>query len=133
MSLIFDERSVAQILDDAIVANPQIKQKTIAEAAGFEKPNVIYMFKKGLSKIPLDKAGRVAKAVGLDPREFWFKCLLEYTPDVYKEFESVNKQPTMTATEIAFIKAARINKIDLMEVLDTASEARRKNGTWLTG
>ena len=50
MSLIFDDRNVAQILDDAIIANPQIKQKDIAEAAGFEKPNVIYMFKKAYPK-----------------------------------------------------------------------------------
>lgn len=122
MSLIFDDRNVAQILDDAIIANPQIKQKDIAEAAGFEKPNVIYMFKKGLSKVPLDKAARVAKAVGLDAREFWFKCFKEYQPDVYAEFELANKQPTLTATEIRFIKAARLGKIDLMEVLKQHAE-----------
>lgn len=131
MSLIFDERTVAQILDDAIVANPQIKQKTIAEAAGFEKPNVIYMFKRGLSKIPLDKAGRVASAVGLDPREFWYKCLKEYLPEVFKEFESINKQPVLTSTEISFIKAARINKLDLMNMLEKESETRREQGTWI--
>lgn len=122
MSLIFDDRNVAQILDDAIIANPQIKQKDIAEAAGFEKPNVIYMFKKGLSKVPLDKAGRVAKALNIDPREFWFKCLKEYQPDVYNEFELVNKQPTLTATEIRFIKASRLSKIDLMEILKQNAE-----------
>lgn len=123
MSLIFDERNVAKILDDALIANPQIKQKDVAETAGFEKPNVIYMFKKGLSKVPLDKAARVGKALGLDPREFWFKCLKEYQPDVYTEFEMANKQPTLTATEIRFIKAARISNLDLMEVLrDIADE-----------
>lgn len=128
MSLIFDERNVAKILDDAIIANPQIKQKDIAEAAGFEKPNVIYMFKRGLSKVPLDKAGRVAKAVGLEPREFWFKCLHEYMPDVYKEFEMINKQPTLTALEIRFIKAARIGNIDLMEVLKNVSDSKIEEG-----
>lgn len=122
MNLIFDERTVAQILDDAIVANPHIKQKTIAEAAGFEKPNVIYMFKKGLSKVPLDKAGRVAKALNLDPREFWFKCLKEYQPDVYAEFEEINNQPVLTATELRFIKAARMSNIDLMELMRQHSE-----------
>lgn len=127
MSLIFDERTVAQMLDDAIVANPQTKQKDIAEAAGFEKPNVIYMFKKGLSKIPLDKAGRVAKAVGLDPYEFWFKCLMEYAPEIYKEFEMINKQPTLTATEISFIKASRANKIDLMAILKRESNERQQD------
>lgn len=124
MSLIFDERNVASILDDAIIANPQIKQKDIAAAAGFEKPNVIYMFKRGLSKVPLDKAGRVAKALDLNPREFWFKCLKEYLPDVYAEFESVNKQPVLTDDEIKLIKAVRLGYVDLNAVLSNALETK---------
>lgn len=117
MSLIFDDRNVATILDDAIIANPQITQKEIAEHAGFEKPNVIYMFKTGKTKIPLDKAGRVAEKLGLDAREFWFKCLLEYQPNVYAELERVNKQPVLSSAEIKFIKAARKAKLNLMDVL----------------
>ena len=130
MTLINDDRTVATILNDALEANPQIKQTQVAAAAGLPKPNVIYMFKTGKSKIPLDKAGRIGAAVNLNPREFWFKCLKEYLPDVYTEFEWINKQPTLTATEIAFIKAARINKVDLMAVLERESELRRRQGTW---
>lgn len=133
MTLINDERTVAEILNDALEANPQIKQTQVAEAVNLPRPNVIYMFKTGKSKIPLDKAGRIASAVGLNAREFWFKCLKEYQPEVYAELERVNKQPTLTATEISFIKASRTNKVDLMAVLERESELRRQQGTWQAG
>ena len=122
MSLIFDDRNVAKILDDAIVANPQVTQKEVAEHAGFEKPNVIYMFKTNKTKVPLDKAGKVAEKLGLDPREFWFKCLHEYQPQVYAELERVNKQPTLSSVEIKFIKAARKAKLNLMDLLKDANQ-----------
>lgn len=120
-SLINDDRTVAEILNDALEANPQIKQTTVAAAAGLSKPNNIYMFKTGKTKIPLDKAGKVAEAVHLDPREFWFKCLKEYLPGAFEEFEHYCKQPVFSASEIKFIRAARAKNIDLMEVLEQYS------------
>ena len=117
-NLITDERTVAEILNDALEANPQIKQISVAEAAGLPKPNVIYMFKTGKTTVPLDKAGKVAEAVLLDPREFWFKCLKEYMPGAFSEFERYCKQPALNSNEVKFIKAARSRGIDLMKLLD---------------
>lgn len=117
-SLINDSRTVAETLSDALEANPQIMQKTIAEAAGLGRPNNIYNFKHGKSKIPLDKAGKVAEAVHLDPREFWLKCLKEYMPAAYAEFERYCKQPILSASEIKFIRAARSKDLNLMSILE---------------
>lgn len=117
-NLINDSRSVADIVNDALEANPQIKQSVVAEVSGFAKPNMIYMIKTGKTKVPLDKAGKLAEAIRLDPREFWFKCLKEYLPGAFEEFENHCKQPVISATELRFIRAARHHKLDLMKLLN---------------
>lgn len=117
-NLINDSRSVADIVNDALEANPQIKQSVVAEVSGFAKPNMIYMIKTGKTKVPLDKAGKLAEAIRLNPREFWFKCLKEYLPGAFDEFSNYCKQPTISAMELRFIRAARHHNLDLMKLLD---------------
>jgi plasmid maintenance system antidote protein VapI len=117
MSLIFDERNVATILNDAIEAERNVTQRQIAEHAGLERPNVIYMFKTGLTKIPLDKAGKVVELLGLDQNEFWFKCFREYMPGAFAEYERVTKQPILTDDEIRAVKAARLEKKNLLDIV----------------
>ncbi|NHC03464.1 helix-turn-helix transcriptional regulator [Acinetobacter sp. 187] len=117
MSLLFDKRNVAEILNDAINFNSDLTQKELAEYVGFPKPNMIYMLKMGLSKVPLDKAGLLAEKLGLDAQEFWFKCLKEYQPLVYAEFERVNKQPCLSQEEIKFIHHSRNLSLDLKPLL----------------
>ena len=116
MNLIHDERTVAEIVNDAIETG-NLRQNIVAEEAGFPKPNLIYMFKTGKTKVPLDKAGKLAKALKLDPYEFWFKCWKEYSPETLKEFELVNKQPTLTSEEIAFILKVRSENLSLKDFL----------------
>lgn len=110
LSLINDERPIAKVLDDAINANSKVTQKEIAEYAGLPKPNIIYMFKTGLTKVPLDKAGKIAYKLGLNEREFWFKCFKEYMPGAYSEYERVLGHPVLTADEIELIKKLRATK-----------------------
>lgn len=117
MSLINDDRCVADIINETLIENPQIKQIDVAEAAGYLKPNNVYMIKTGKTKVPLSKAGRIAEALGLDPSDFWFKCLREYSPEIYEEFERINKGVVLTTAEIKFIKAARIKKLNLNDIL----------------
>lgn len=117
MSLLFDKRNVAEILNDAINFNSDLTQKELAEYVGFPKPNVISMLKQGLTKVPLDKAGLIAERLGLDVQEFWFKCLKEYQPLVYAEFERINKQPCLSSEEIKFIYHSRNLSLDLNSLL----------------
>ncbi|WP_151710782.1 hypothetical protein [Acinetobacter brisouii] len=109
---------VAEILDHAITtAGKNVTQRGIAEHAGFKNPNVIYMFKNGLTKIPLDKAGRVAEAVSIDPQDFWFTCFKEYLPEAFAEYERVVKQPVLNADEIYLIKLLRQNQVDIKALI----------------
>lgn len=113
MSLLLDHRNIAEVLNDAINTNINLTQKELAEYAGFAKPNMIYMLKTGATKVPLDKAGLIAQKLGLDEQEFWFKCLKEYQPLVYAEFERINTQPCLSNNEIKFINFSREKDLDL--------------------
>lgn len=78
--------NVAQFLKQALAASGKT-QREIAREVGYENANVITMFKQGLTKVPLTKAGSLAKALGVDP-VFFFKLLLgEYAPETLLAIE----------------------------------------------
>jgi transcriptional regulator with XRE-family HTH domain len=57
-------------------------QKQIAEEAGFAKPNIITMFKQGLTPIPLARVPALALALGVPQVELMNVCLGEYHPEI---------------------------------------------------
>jgi len=58
------------------------RQKQIAEEAGFAKPNIITMFKQGLTPIPLARVPALASALGIPAIELMNVCLSEYHPEI---------------------------------------------------
>jgi hypothetical protein len=59
--------AIAVFLDQRIDALRGVKtQREIAAAAGYDRPNIISMFKRGETKIPLEKIPALAKAVEAD-------------------------------------------------------------------
>ena len=86
-----DSRSVAELLNDTINERNDLTQKELSEYSGFEKPNIIYMF----------------------------KCFQEYQPEVYKEFERINSQPALSLEEVQLILKIRESNIDPNELLKT--------------
>jgi hypothetical protein len=82
-------------------------QKQIAEEAGFPKPNIITMFKNGDTKIPLEKIGRFAKAICVDPVHLFKLCMAEYHPDTWNEIEVMIDQPVLTVNEIEILEVVR--------------------------
>ena len=79
-------KSVAEYLSDQIEQSPK-SQLEIAEEAGFEKPNVITMLKQGTMKIPLNRVGPLATALGINPRHLLRRVLEEYAPETWHAFE----------------------------------------------
>ncbi len=59
-------------------------QRQIAFECGYEKPNIISMFKRGETKVPLDKIPALAKALEVDPRALFRLALEQYWPEVNK-------------------------------------------------
>jgi hypothetical protein len=48
---------------------------------GYDKPNLISMFKRGEARVPLDKIPLLAKALGVDPAHLFRLSLEQYWPD----------------------------------------------------
>jgi hypothetical protein len=72
-------------------------QKRIAQDAGFLKPNVITMLKKGEMKMPLERVPAFAAALGIDELELLILCLQEYEPGMW----SVVKRHLVTPASLA--------------------------------
>jgi len=87
------------------------KQLEIAEEVGFPKPNIITMIKQGKTKLPLDKVGKFAKAIEVDPIHLFKLCMQEYMPDTWKEIERMIDQPVLTTNELEFIEIIRESNV----------------------
>lgn len=82
-------------------------QKEIAEALGYDKPNIITMFKQGKTKIPLNKIAPLARAVGVDPVHFLRLAMLEYSPETWAVLESLIGNAMMSANEERLLSVVR--------------------------
>jgi transcriptional regulator with XRE-family HTH domain len=56
-------------------------QREIAAAIGYEKPNILSMFKSGDAKIPLDKIPKFAKALNVDAAFLFRLAIQQYWAD----------------------------------------------------
>lgn len=83
--------SVADYIGAQLAHLPPGKtQKSIAEALGYDKPNIIVMFKKGDTKLPVTKVPALAKELGVDPMHLLRMTLSEYTPEILAVIESLS-------------------------------------------
>ena len=104
-------RSVAEYIDWQVNLCGK-SQKQIAEEAGFPKPNIITMFKQGTTKVPLEKIGKLAKALEVDPVHLLKLCLREYLPDTDAEIENIFGQPVLSQNELELIEVIRSAKVE---------------------
>lgn len=74
----FAGSKIAEYLDKqiAIAQSMGTTQREIAAAIGYDKPNMVSMFKRGEAKVPLDKIPSLARVLNVDPG-FLFRLALE--------------------------------------------------------
>jgi transcriptional regulator with XRE-family HTH domain len=78
---------------EAMVNASKLTQKEMAKYLGYEKPNVITMFKQGLTKIPVDKIPRIAKLFNVDAAELLKLAMKEYEPKKYEAIIEIMGEP----------------------------------------
>jgi transcriptional regulator with XRE-family HTH domain len=81
---------IAEFIDHRIEELRGVKnQKEIAKMIGYNSPNIITMIKQGDTKVSLDRVGRFAIALDVDPA-FLFRLAMEqfYNADTVKEIVS---------------------------------------------
>lgn len=73
----YENSKLAKFLDRRILQlGGKKSQREIAIQAGFPNPNYVSMIKAGSSKLPLDRAPAMAKALNVDPK-FLFNLTLD--------------------------------------------------------
>ena len=85
----------------------EVPQKDIAEALGYENANIVSMFKKGLTKVPIEKVPALAKALHLDPAHLLMLAMREYMPEA---FATIQKTLGHTVTENEFELVSEVRK-----------------------
>ena len=98
--------SVAQFLTTTLATCGKA-QKDVAQEIGYENPNIITMFKQGLTKVPLTKVSSLAKALDVDPVFLLKIVLTEYAPEVLVAIEEILDGSVLTRNERELIDAYR--------------------------
>jgi len=114
------QQTVAQYLTYHI-NNSEKTQRQIAQEIGYAKPNIITMFKQGLTKLPLDKIGPLAKALEIAPDELFFKVMTEYMPET---FEALS--PFICGLMLSKDELEMIDNYRTFKVLEAKRLARNK-------
>lgn len=106
-------------------------QADIAAEVGYDKPNMIAMWRNGSAKIPLDKVPAAAKALGIDPAFLFRLAMAQYWPELSKTIAQIFGT-VLTKNETALIEKVReIMKDD--EVPHLTRDMERKLKAVLTG
>lgn len=98
--------TVAEFIADRLAASDKT-QRQISEECGFETPNIVTMFKKGSTKLPINRIGPLAKAIDADPAHLLRLVLNEYFPDTWADIENLMQSTVLTANELALVRAYR--------------------------
>lgn len=96
--------TVAQFLSEQIDRSGKT-QKQIAEESGFDCANMITMMKQGLSKVPLNRVGAIARALDIDAAEFMRMVMAEYMPCTLAAIEEI--LPMLSESERRLIRTLR--------------------------
>ncbi len=98
--------TVADFIADRL-ADCDKTQREVATECGFETPNIITMFKNGSTRVPLNRIGPLAKAIGADPAHLLRLVMAEYLPDTWEAIEETMQSTILTANELKLIRAYR--------------------------
>lgn len=101
--------TAAQMLERAIEFSGK-SQKDIAQEVGYTKPNVLSMMKKGITKIPIDKAPAIARACGVDEKLFLRSVMYEYMPETWKVISETLGTDLLSEDEQKVLEEYRQNR-----------------------
>lgn len=101
-----DNMTVAEYLTQKIAESGKT-QRVIAEECGFDSPNIITMFKKGDTRLPLNRIEPLAIALSVDPAHLLRLVMLEYMPRTWDSIEWMMRGSVMTESELRLVSAYR--------------------------
>ena len=130
------ESKLARFIDTQIdLLKGEKTQADIASELGYPKPNIITMFKQGLTRVPVNKIGPLARALGVDPSRMMRMALEEYAPETWQAIVQCLGEP-ITQNELVIVKHLRkltnnndyeLAKADEEEALKNFATVLKKN------
>jgi len=113
-----DNITVAEYLTQKIAESGKT-QRVIAEECGFDSPNIITMFKKGDTRLPINRVESLANALEIDPAYLLRLVMLESMPDAWESIEWIMKGSVLTPAELRLVSVFRqLRKMTPMDSLD---------------
>jgi transcriptional regulator with XRE-family HTH domain len=101
------DTALCRFLNKQITALSGVKsQREIAAEAGYDRSNIISMFKRGETKVPLDRIPALAKALHVDPAHLFRLALEQQMPEVAKIMHQVIGK-TVSDHEFELVQAFR--------------------------
>lgn len=89
------------------IALSGVAQKEIAKELGYDKPNIITMFKQGSTKVPLNKIAPLARILGIDAVHLLRMAMLEYQPETWHVLEQIMGRQVVTDSEAFIVDLVR--------------------------
>ena len=103
----FYNTTLARFLRDRIDAVAATKnQREIANEVGYDKANIVSMYKRGDAKVPLHTIPAFAKALDADVGHMFRMALEQYWPDLEKQVIDIFGN-TVSNNEMEFVKRIR--------------------------
>lgn len=99
--------TVAQYIAECIAASGMTQQE-VATAIGMPNANAISMLTTGSLKLPINRIGAIAKALGIDATHLLRLTLREYSPDLLGAIEDVLERPLISVRGAALIDSFRM-------------------------
>lgn len=90
----------------SLIETADKSQRQIAADMGYERPNLITMFKQGSTKVPIEKIPALAKSLDVDPADLLRRAMLEYMPEALRVIQQTLGL-TVTEHEFEIIEAVR--------------------------
>ncbi len=90
-------KTFAEHLAKLVERSPKT-QREIALECGYPRPNLITMFKQGLTKVPIEAVPKLAKALDEDPAILLRMAMREYMPAALMTIEEyLGRLPSRSA------------------------------------
>ncbi len=123
--------SVADYVTQQIAMSGK-SQKDIAAELGYDKPNIITMFKQGMTKVPINKIPLFSRVLGVDPVHFLRIAMAEYAPQTWETLNDLIGDYLMTSNEAEIIEAVReaSGGIDVVMTSTTKQELQELVAKW---
>lgn len=106
--LAYENTKIAKMLRDRIDRmTPMRSQREIAAQIGYDKPNVLSMYKRGEAKVPLDRLPDFALALNIDLAVMFRAGLEQWWPTANKALERMFHERVVSENEraiLAYIK-----------------------------